>query len=538
MKKYIFVTGGVCSSLGKGLASSSIGSLLELHGYTVCMIKIDPYLNVDAGTMNPYQHGEVYITDDGAETDLDLGHYFRFTSAQLSRQNSITTGQVYQEIINEERKGQYLGRTVQIIPHVTDRIKKKITDTAADTNADITIIEIGGTVGDIESYPFLETARQLIHEEKWENILSIHLILLPELANGELKTKPGQHSVRELREAGIHPDILLCRSELPLPGDIRQKIALLSSVHLNSVISAHNIQKSLYEIPTMYKEQDLDNIILRRLHLDIRNEKKSNHWHDIVDIINNTTEEITVALLGKYVEQNDTYMSVIESLEHGAIANKCSLIIEKIDAMDFNNHSNPDTILEGVDAVLIPGGFGARGVEGIINGMRYIREHKIPCLAICLGMQVMIIEFARSVLGITDAHSTEFEDDCSEPVVCLLEEQQRIKYYGASMRLGLSNIQLSEGSLIQKIYQQENIAERHRHRYEINDAYSDRLEAAGLRIAGRDDKSNFIEAVEWQNHPWGVGVQFHPELRSRPIDVHPLFESFIAAAVEKKKTGT
>ncbi len=529
MKKYIFVTGGVCSSLGKGIAAASIGCLLESRGMNVRMVKIDPYINVDAGTMSPYQHGEVYVTDDGAETDLDLGNYARFTMSPLSRANSITTGQIYQEVIQKEREGRYLGRTVQVIPHITDRIKQRIIAVGDEPGVDVTIVEIGGTVGDIESIPFLEASRQMIHEFGRKNVISVHLTLIPEVSGGELKTKPTQHSVKEVREIGIQPDVLLCRSPRPLEEEMRKKIALFTNVDYEAVISAHDIKTTIYEIPLIYQQQNLDTLVLQKLELPIR-ETDMNKWRDIVQTFTSAKEKIRIAVVGKYIELQDSYKSVDEALYHGGFANGVKVELVKIDSEKLEKGKNLDDVFAGVDGMLVPGGFGQRGILGMVKAAKWAREHGMPYFGICLGLQIMVIEYARSVLKYEDADSTEFSTSSRHPVVVLLEEQVNVKNYGGTMRLGKSDTLLLEGGKVREIYGAETISERHRHRYEVSNKYRHELEEAGFKVAGVTPDGELVESMQWPDHPWGIGVQYHPEFRSKPISAHPLFGSFIAAS--------
>lgn len=532
MNKYIFVTGGVCSSLGKGVAAASLGSLLESRGLIIRMIKVDPYINVDAGTMSPYQHGEVYVTDDGAETDLDLGNYARFTRSTLSRSNSITTGQIYQEVIRREREGSYLGRTVQVIPHITDRIKQRIRSVGDEPDVDITIVEVGGTVGDIESYPFLEAVRQMIHELGKRNVLAVHLTLIPEVANGELKTKPTQHSVKELREIGIQPDVLLCRAPVPLPDELRHKIALFTNVDHDGVISAYDIQSTLYEIPLMYHKQGLDRICLERLNEEIPPEDLTG-WEHVVSVVTSAEKKIRIAVVGKYIELSDSYKSVDEALVHGGIANEWRVELVKIDSerLDQGDESLRRTFSD-LDGILVPGGFGGRGVNGMVAVARYARENDIPYFGICLGMQVMVIEYARNVLNLEDADSTEFAPECAHPVISLLEEQIDVKNYGGTMRLGLSASRLLPGTLIRRVYGAEIVHERHRHRYEVSNIYRQQLNEAGLLTGSVTEDFSLVESLEWKGHSWGLGVQFHPEFTSKPVEAHPLFRAFVKAAGE------
>lgn len=531
MKKYIFVTGGVCSSLGKGIAATSLGNLLESRGLQIRMVKIDPYINVDAGTMSPYQHGEVYVTDDGAETDLDLGNYARFTSAPLSQVNSITTGQVYQEVIKREREGRYLGRTVQVIPHITDEIKRRIFLAGQDPNVDVTIIEVGGTVGDIESFPFLEAARHLIQELGKEQVLFVHLTLLPEVAGGELKTKPTQHSVKELRGIGIQPDILVCRAPYILGPDLIRKISLFTNVEKKAVISAYDVKSTIYEIPLIFHEQKLDEIVLEKLQIKSK-QANLGHWTKMVETIKGAQQEVTIGIVGKYIDLHDSYKSIYEALVHGGIAHKSKIRLEKIDSELLETEQDPKELFDTVDAILIPGGFGQRGIEGMISAAHYARENQIPTFGICLGMQIMVIEYARNVLGFEDADSTEFSPSTKHPVINLLEEQVDVTMYGGTMRLGRSETLLTEETNIRKSYGQNVIYERHRHRYEVNNMYREQLIDAGLVISGVTPEGALVESVEWPHHPWGVGVQFHPEFTSTPIQPHPLFAGFVKAGLE------
>ena len=535
MSKYIFVTGGVCSSLGKGIAAASIGSLLENRGLSLRMVKIDPYLNVDPGTMSPYQHGEVYVTDDGAETDLDLGNYERFTSVPLSRKNSITTGQVYQEVIRKEREGRFLGRTVQVIPHITDEIKQRIFEVGEQPGVDITIVEIGGTVGDIESIPFLEAARQFIYDLGRERVLFVHLTLVPLVSDGELKTKPTQHSVKSLREIGIQPDILLCRSLRPLSKDLKQKIALFTTVEDEAVISAYDVQATVYEIPLIFSEQKLDEIILKKLKISCPN-SKHNGWHAVVDRYNRAEKVARIGLVGKYTELLDSYKSIYEALYHGGIANRMKIELIKIDSEELVGPDELETALKRVGGILIPGGFGQRGIEGMIKAADYARNKGLPCFGICLGMQVMVIEYARNVLGWEDANSTEFVPNTGHPVVSLLEEQIDVKSYGGTMRLGASESYLIPGTKLRKLYGSRIISERHRHRYEVANIFRESLSRAGLIYGGFTADNSLVEAIEWPEHPWGIGVQYHPEFKSKPVSPHPLFKSFVSACSEYEKS--
>lgn len=535
MSKYIFVTGGVCSSLGKGIAAASIGSLLENRGLNVRMIKIDPYINVDPGTMSPYQHGEVYVTDDGAETDLDLGNYERFTSSPLSRVNSITTGQVYQEVIRKEREGRFLGRTVQVIPHITDEIKQRIFRVGAQSGVDITIVEIGGTVGDIESIPFLEAARQFIHDLGKKEVLSVHLTLVPSVSNDELKTKPTQHSVKSLREIGIQPDILLCRAARPIPEVLRRKISLFTNVEDEAVISAYDVHSTIYEIPLIFSEQNLDEIVLKKLGLKCPL-CKLDAWKRVVDTYKKAKQVVRIGLVGKYTELLDSYKSIYEALYHGGIANKSKIELIKVDSDDLVDGDSREDIFKRFDGILIPGGFGERGIEGMIEAAGYARERGMPCFGICLGMQAMVVEYARNVLGWPEANSTEFAPHTEHPVISLLEEQIDVKAYGGTMRLGSSESRLVPDTHIQKLYGKEVIFERHRHRYEVSNIFRETFIQAGLIFSGFTPDNDLVEAIEWPEHPWGIGVQFHPEFKSKPASPHPLFSSFVAACLEYGKS--
>ena len=536
MKKYIFVTGGVCSSLGKGIAAASLASLLELRDLRIRMAKIDPYINVDAGTMSPYQHGEVYVTDDGAETDLDLGNYARFTSSPLGRPNSITTGQIYQDVIQREREGRYLGRTVQVIPHITDRIKQRILAVGEHPDVDVTIVEVGGTVGDIESVPFLEAARQMIHELGHDNVLSVHLTLIPEVAGSELKTKPTQHSVKELRAIGVQPDILLCRAPRPLDDDMRRKIALFTNVPFEAVISAYDVEATIYEIPLIFARQGLDVIALERLGLEY-GECDLQPWERVVEVFRQRERIVRIGVIGKYIDLNDSYKSVDEALYHGGIANDYRVELVKIDSERLERMETDEEVaqaLDGIDGMLVPGGFGSRGIEGMVRAARYARETGLPYFGICLGLQVMVIEYARNLLGLDQADSTEFRPDGPHPVVSLLEEQVDVRNYGGTMRLGASDSHLLAGSLIREAYGEPVVRERHRHRYEVSNRYRQMLEEAGLLITGVTPDHSLVESVQWDGHPWGIGVQFHPEFKSKPTDAHPLFAGFVRKSIARR----
>ncbi|AGA33551.1 CTP synthase [Thioalkalivibrio nitratireducens DSM 14787] len=538
MTRYVFITGGVVSSLGKGIASASLGAILEARGLKVTLLKLDPYINVDPGTMSPFQHGEVFVTDDGAETDLDLGHYERFVRIRTGRRNNFTTGQIYENVIRNERRGDYLGGTVQVIPHITDEIKRSIRAGAAD--ADIALVEIGGTVGDIESLPFLEAIRQMGVELGHENALFVHLTLVPFIAAaGEIKTKPTQHSVKELRSIGIQPDVLLCRTHQPLPEGERRKIALFTNVEERAVISAVDVD-NIYKIPLWLHSQKLDEIVLRKLHIEAPQADLSD-WKHVVTAMEFPDSEVTVGMIGKYVELTESYKSINEALTHAGIHTGTRVRIRYVDSEKLESaESGGVPELDGLDAILVPGGFGARGVEGKIEAVRYAREQGIPYLGICLGMQVAVIEFARHVAGLDGAHSTEFAPDSPHPVIALITEWQdregRVEQrdaasdLGGTMRLGAQSAALEEGSLMARTYGSTRIQERHRHRYEFNNAYKQRLQEAGLVFSGHSEDGALVEAIELREHPWFVGCQFHPEFTSTPRDGHPLFTGFVAAA--------
>jgi CTP synthase len=518
------------SSLGKGIAAASLGLLLKERGLRVTLQKFDPYLNVDPGTMSPYQHGEVFVTEDGAETDLDLGHYERFTDQDLGRQNSVTAGQIYDTIINRERRGDYLGKTVQVIPHVTDEIKRRMVETAEEAEADVSIIEIGGTVGDIESLPFLEAIRQLRLELGKSRTLFIHLTLVPFIkAAGELKTKPTQHSVKGLREIGIQPDILVCRTEEALSQDVREKIALFCNVSPEAVISAVDV-RSIYEVPLRLRAEGLDRLVLEQLELE-RPEPDLSQWEELVRIVRHPQREVVIGVCGKYTHLRDAYKSLTEALVHGGAANRLGVRIRWVESTEVRQQG-AEPLLEGIDGLLVPGGFGQRGIEGMVEAIRYARENQIPFFGICLGMQCATIEFARNVCHLEGANSTEFDPDTPHPVICLLPEQKPDLPKGGTMRLGSYPCRLEPGSRAHAAYGAELIHERHRHRYEFNNHYRDRLEASGLRATGICPENDLVEIVEMAEHPWYVAVQFHPELKSRPRRPHPLFAAFVRAALE------
>jgi CTP synthase len=529
--KYIFVTGGVVSSLGKGIAAASIGRLLVNRGLRVTIQKFDPYINVDPGTLSPFQHGEVFVTDDGAETDLDLGHYERFVGESLSIANSITTGRIYQDVIQKERRGEYLGATVQVIPHITDAIKGAIRRLAP--NHDVVITEIGGTVGDIESLPFLEAIRQYRQEVGREHTLFVHLTLIPYIAAaGELKTKPTQHSVRELMEIGIQPDILICRSEHPIPPEMRRKIALFTNVDVASVIEAADV-KSIYEVPLEYHKQRLDEQVCHKLGLQTPKPDLA-QWERLVERIRRPKNgTVKIAVVGKYVALVDSYKSVQESLYHGGIANDVKVQIEWLSSEDFENGQSADKLAD-FHGLLIPGGFGVRGVEGMLSAIGWARENGLPFFGICLGLQTAIIEFSRSVCGLAEAHSAEWERDTSDPVICLMDSQRQVTDMGGTQRLGAYTARLAPGSKSAEIYGSNEISERHRHRYEVNNAYRPQLQEAGMLVSGTSPDGNLVEMIELPSHPWFVATQAHPELKSRPDHPHPLFASFVRAAMDRR----
>ena len=532
MAKHIFITGGVVSSFGKGLTSAAIGLLLERRGLKITIQKLDPYINVDPGTMSPFQHGEVYVTDDGAETDLDLGHYERFTNAILTKDSNFTTGKIYSTVIANERRGKYLGKTVQVIPHITNEIKSAIKK-PVERNTDVAITEIGGTVGDIESLPFLEAIRQMRLELGPENVLFIHLTLIPYLrASGEMKTKPTQHSVGKLREIGIQPDILICRTEKPLSEDLKYKLSLFCNVPKKFVIEEQDVSHSIYEVPLVLVEQKVDELILKQFNIK-RNGRDLKDWRRMIEIIKHPKHTMEIAVVGKYLELQDAYKSIYEALTHGGIANHCRLQIKRINAEDIEK-SGAEKYLKNMPGLLVPGGFGQRGVEGKIQAIEYARINQIPFFGICLGMQCAVIEFARNVCGLKDAHSTEFSRETNHPVIDLMASQRDIKDLGGTMRLGSYQCHLKKDSAAYRAYQQEIILERHRHRFEFNNNYREQFTKKGLRLSGICPKNNLVEIVELTEHPWFVGVQFHPEFKSKPIAPHPLFRDFIKSALSKQ----
>ena len=526
--KYIFVTGGVVSSLGKGLAAASIGCLLESRGLKVNLMKFDPYLNVDPGTMSPFQHGEVFVTDDGAETDLDLGHYERFTHAKLSRDNNWTTGRIYEQIIAKERRGDYLGKTVQVIPHVTNEIKAAMKKVAQDV--DVAIVEIGGTVGDIESLPFMEAIRQMRQELGRERTLFMHVTLVPFIAAAqELKTKPTQHSVKELLSIGIQPDILLCRTDRFLSKEIKSKIALFCNVEEEAVITAKDVA-SIYEVPVVFSHEGVDTLVLRYLHIEAKDRDLKN-WEELVHRVYNPKAEVTIGIVGKYVEYEDSYKSLKEALVHGALAHNLKLNLNWIEAEGLEAGNN-DEQLADYDGILVPGGFGKRGIEGMLIAIRYARERKVPYFGICLGMQTACIEFARNVCGLADANSSEFDPATPHRVIYKLRELRGVEELGGTMRLGAWTCKIEPGTLAHRIYGQLEISERHRHRYEFNREYEETLTAGGLRISGSTPDGTYVEMIELPDHPHFIGCQFHPEFKSKPLEPHPLFKTFVGAAYE------
>ncbi|MCH2115570.1 MAG: CTP synthase [Pirellulales bacterium] len=539
MTKHIFVTGGVVSSLGKGLTSASVGMLLERRGMTVRMQKLDPYINVDPGTMSPYQHGEVYVLDDGSETDLDLGHYERFTNSLLTRDSNYTTGQIYQAVIDKERRGEFLGKTVQVIPHITNEIKSVVHKLAEEGpgEVDVVITEIGGTIGDIESLPFLEAIRQFSLDVGRENCLYLHLTLVPYLkAARELKTKPTQHSVGQMRAIGIQPDILVCRTEQSLSREDREKIGLFCNISLESVIEERDKDFSIYEVPLSLYENRLDQLICDKLELPTV-EPDLTDWHNLLNGLRNPVHEISVAVVGKYAEHRDAYKSIYESIDHAGMAHGAQVRVTRIRSEEIESEG-PERLLAGFDALLVPGGFGERGIEGKLAAIRYVREKGIPFFGICLGLQCAVVEFARNVCGLEDAHSTEFEKDTNHPVICLLDDQKTKTDKGGTMRLGAQPAQLVPSSRAADCYGVLKISERHRHRYEFNNVYRQQFAAHGLNVAGSSPDNSLVEIVEIPSHPWFVGVQYHPEFQSKPTDAHPLFAGFVAAAVSHHNMRT
>ncbi len=531
--RFVFVTGGVASSLGKGIAAAGLGTLLRARGLNVALMKLDPYINIDPGTMSPFQHGEVFVTDDGAETDLDLGHYERFTDQPTSSMSNITTGQIYDSVIRKERRGAYLGATVQVIPHITDEIKARIFKLGRESKCDILLVEIGGTVGDIESQPFLEAIRQIPHDVGKENCLFLHLTLLPYLgAAGELKTKPTQHSVRMLREIGIQPDGIICRTDIRMSPDQRRKIALFCDVDQRAVFESTNVNV-IYEVPLMLHQQALDNWVVTKLGM-ITHDAEVAEWKRLVDRIKGAKETIRVGVVGKYIELQDAYKSIYEALDHGAAHHGVRLETERIDSEVTNPASLADA-LSKVDGILIPGGFGSRGIEGKVFAANFAREKGIPFFGICLGMQVALIAFAREVCGLPEANSKEFNEVTQDPVIDLMESQKAVLDLGGTMRLGAYPCAIKAGTKVADAYRERQITERHRHRYEVNNKYIETFEKNGMIIAGRFEESDLVEIVEYPNHPWYIGCQFHPEFKSRPLSPHPLFRDFIGAVTESRR---
>jgi CTP synthase len=528
--KFIFITGGVVSSLGKGIAAASIGGLLESRGLKVTLLKMDPYINVDPGTMNPFQHGEVYVTDDGAETDLDLGHYERYVSTPLSRKNSFTSGQVYDAVISRERRGDYLGGTVQVIPHITDEIKQRIL--AAASGFDVAICEVGGTVGDIEGLPFLEAIRQLRWDCGRENVIYIHLTLVPYIsAAGELKTKPTQHSVKELTSLGIQPDILLCRTDRYLDSKVKAKIAHFCNVDENAVITAKDVE-CIYEVPLVFHQEGLDERIVEKLNMWTGGPNLSK-WERIMHLYKNPRERVRIAMIGKYVNLVDSYKSLNEALTHGGLANECRVEIDHVDSEQLENGTLPEAVRQA-DGLLVPMGFGQRGTEGKIAAVRYAREEGIPFFGICFGMQMAVIEFGRNLCGLDNANSTEVDENSPHPVIAMMDQQRMVVQKGGTMRLGAYPCVIQDGTIAAKLYGKKKISERHRHRYEFNNAYREQYMAKGMTFSGMSPDGHLVEIIELHNHPWFVGVQFHPELKSRPFDCHPLFKGFIRAALQRR----
>lgn len=527
--KFIFVTGGVVSSLGKGITAASLGRLLKSRGLKVTIQKFDPYINVDPGAMSPYQHGEVFVTDDGAETDLDLGHYERFIDVNLTKNNSITTGKIYWSVLNKERRGEYNGKTVQVIPHITNEIKERILKSAKEKDFDVIITEIGGTVGDIESLPFLEAIRQIKYDVGKENVMYIHVTLVPYLSKaGELKTKPTQHSVKELRSLGIQPDILICRTEHPIDEDLKGKIALFCDLDPSEVIENTDVS-TIYELPQVLEDQGLAKKVIEHLNLECGPLDLS-EWNSIAEKTLNPSRKVKIALVGKYVELKDAYISVAEALKHGGIANDAEVEIEWIHAEDLEA-SNPEDVLKDADGIIVPGGFGHRGIEGKISAIKFARENKIPFFGICLGMQLATVEFARNMAGLEGAHSTEVDPETTYPIIDLMPDQ-KAEETGGTLRLGIYPCKLADDSKIKEVYDDEIIYERHRHRYEFNNEFRNKLEEKGLTISGLSPDESLVETIELEDHPWFIGVQFHPELKSRPTNVHPLFNGFIKASIE------
>lgn len=531
--KYVFVTGGVTSSLGKGIISASLAKLLQARGYSTTIQKLDPYINIDPGTLNPYEHGECFVTDDGAETDLDLGHYERFLNVPTSQANNVTTGRIYQSVIDKERRGEFLGKTVQVIPHITDEIKERIQILGKEGTYDIVITEIGGTVGDIESLPYVEAVRQL----KWEfdgDCIVVHLTLVPYLAAaGELKTKPTQHSVKQLLELGVQPDILCCRTEHELDLTLRRKIAKFCNVNMNAVIESRDAD-SIYDVPLLMQTEELDKVVLEKLNLPTKSSPDLDNWKDFLTRLKNPQTEVNVGLIGKYVELKDSYKSISEAFIHAGVANNCKVNVKWIHSEKITSN-NINEEMKGLDGILVAPGFGSRGISGKIETVRYARENKIPFLGICLGMQCAVIEFARNVLGKAEAHTTEISENCKYPVIDIMAEQKNISNLGGTMRLGAYKCQLAPGSNVFAAYNSDKISERHRHRYEFNNDYLEEFEANGMKATGKNPESGLVEVIEIEDHPWFVGAQFHPEYKSTVATPHPLFVAFIDATIKNKK---
>lgn len=535
MPKYIFITGGVVSSLGKGIASASIGRILEAKGLKVTIQKLDPYINVDPGTMNPYQHGEVYVTEDGAETDLDLGHYERFTSIAVGKLNNVTTGQIYNEVITKERRGEFLGATVQVVPHITDAIKERIRELSRNKRYDVIISEIGGTVGDIESLPFLEAVRQFRHEVGRENAIFVHLTLVPFIkAAGELKTKPTQHSVGTLRQIGIQPEILVCRTEKKISKSLKEKIALFCDVEVDGVIEARDV-RSIYEVPLMFKEQKMDEVICRYLRIEYKAGSLHEWKKEVVEKALNPSKTVRIAVVGKYIDLQDAYKSIYESLHHAGIANDTRVEIKRINSEKLLK-SNCEKLLKSISGVLVPGGFGMRGVEGKLKAIEFARVNKIPFFGICLGMQAATIEFARNVMGWKGAHSTEFNKKTPYPVISLLEEQEKVENLGGTMRLGALPCHVKKETMAYKAYKNDEVSERHRHRYEFNNHYREDFTKHGFKISGTSPGGKLVEIIEVEDHPWFVASQFHPEFKSKPDKPHPLFREFVKHSLEHQES--
>lgn len=531
--KFIFVTGGVVSSLGKGITAASLGRLLKSRGLKVTIQKFDPYINVDPGSLSPYQHGEVYVTDDGAETDLDLGHYERFIDVNLTKNNSITTGKIYWSVLNKERRGDYGGKTVQVIPHITNEIKERLLRSSKERDLDVIITEIGGTVGDIESLPFLEAIRQIKYDVGKDNVMYIHVTLVPYIsAAGELKTKPTQHSVKELRSLGIQPDLLICRTEKHIDEELKAKIALFCDLDPSEVIENTDVS-TIYELPQMLEEQGLSEKVLDHLNLQ-SGELDLTEWNSIIEKVKNPKGKVKIALVGKYIELKDAYLSVAEALRHAGIANDVEVEIDWVHAEDLELH-NCEEALKGADGILVPGGFGHRGIDGKICAINYARENKIPFFGICLGMQLATVEYARNVVGLENAHSSEVDSNTPYPVIDLMPDQKDVENIGGTLRLGIYPCKIKEGTKAKELYNEEIIYERHRHRYEVNNEYRDKLEEKGLIISGVSPDERLVEMIELREHPWFVGVQFHPEFKSRPTKSHPLFKGFIAASIANRK---